>query len=139
MNSKQSGNLRFLVSPLENGGDNLNQKLRDIDHVLHHATHTQLVDYDLHFLISDKKTLVGRLISGTPIDVDRNIFTQDEQNAEIIETSWEHEIQDLDGFVQSVKETITKNSFENIRVKVKSGDFSQISLITSQMGSLNWP
>ena len=138
MESKKSGNSRFLVSSLKVTQDNLNQIMGEIDHIVHNTPNIELVNYDIYLLISKDDIKVGRFIVGAPLKVGNDFFSLDEEACEIIETSLEGNFKTLLDLTQSAREILVKNSLENLRLTVENGDFEKLSVIYGQNGSLKW-
>lgn len=139
METKKTGNSRFLVSEISDQGDNLNSILGKIDNSVHELSQVEMVNYDIHVLLSKDKVLVGRMVVGTPLRISDDLYTIDEQSGDVTETVFDVVVKTLSELIRSAKEILHKNQLKNLRLVINQGDFQRISLVTSQIGALNWP
>ena len=106
METKKTGNSRFLVSEISDQGDNLNSILGKIDNSVHELSQVEMVNYDIHVLLSKDKVLVGRMVVGTPLRISDDLYTIDEQSGDVTETVFDVVVKTLSELIRSAKEIL---------------------------------
>lgn len=139
MEKKEIGNSRFFARKLQDNEYDFIHYISEIDHIIDQSVGVQRADYDIHFLVSENFCAIARMIIGFPSALGEQQEIIDEVKDRVIETKIELDHLEPKLFTQSVRELLQKNNLKNLRIKLVDGQFDDIQLISSEMGSLNWP